>query len=418
MAPVLLARRSTAYPAVRPLLLISVAVLSFSALGRSNLADRELRVGLLRDRTTSQLLVMSARGVCGVYADGVRKGELRSNDGLRIGVVNGSLTARSLTLSFNAKRIEVIPAGTGGGFRMRDPNSKQPERTYPGRLEVSASGGHLSLVAHVPLESYTAGVVSAEAGNSHHMEYYKLQSVSCRTYVLTNLRKHQGDGFDVCDGVHCQVFHGSARNDSIREAVDATRGLVIVNADIQLIHATFHSNCGGETMNAEDLWSKPEPYLRSTVDTFCLHAPHAVWQKTMARSEWLGYLSQRYGLRKDDPLAVAAVLRYEPHCRDLYLGNTWPLVPLKHVREDLQLKSTYFSVTTEGERVLLSGRGFGHAVGLCQEGAMAMARAGIGYTDILHHYYAEVHLVDLGTLDFFRDEDPVPVGSVGGPKGQ
>ena len=155
--------------------------------------------------------------------------------------------------------------------------------------------------------------------------------------------------------------------------------------------------------SAEDLWSKHEPYLRATRDTFCLAAPHARWQKSYTRREWLGYLDKRFGLSATDS-AQQAVLHYEPQCRDLYLGNTWPLVPLKHVREDLKLKSTYFSVQTQGDQVLLSGRGFGHAVGLCQEGAMAMARAGISYADILHHYYAEVHLVDLTTLDFFRDE--------------
>ncbi|MBK8497883.1 MAG: hypothetical protein IPL52_03475 [Flavobacteriales bacterium] len=89
---------------------------------------------------------------------------------------------------------------------------------------------------------------------------------------------------------------------------------------------------------------------------------------------------------------------------------------MKHVREDLRLKSTFFSVDTSGDNVVLKGRGFGHAVGLCQEGAMAMARAGYSYTDILHHYYSSVHLVDLATLDFFRDDSAVPVGLGGGPK--
>jgi len=50
------------------------------------------------------------------------------------------------------------------------------------------------------------------------------------------------------------------------------------------------------------------------------------------------------------------------------------------------------------------------------EGAMRMARAGRSYTDILHHYFTDVHLVDITTLDFFRDEDAeVPVAP-GGPK--
>ncbi|HQY78747.1 MAG TPA: hypothetical protein PLJ63_03065, partial [Flavobacteriales bacterium] len=58
----------------------------------------------------------------------------------------------------------------------------------------------------------------------------------------------------------------------------------------------------------------------------------------------------------------------------------------------------------EGDMVVLEGRGFGHGVGLCQEGAMRMARDGFSYTDILHHYFANVHLVKLQNLDFFRDD--------------
>ena len=397
----------------RRFLLFFLWLCSVAAVAQSHFNDREMRVGLYRERPTKQVMVMSARGVCTVLADGVRKGELRSDDGLRLEQVGNAIAAKSLTLSFSAKKVEVVPSGSG--FRMRALDRKEAERTYPGALEASVADGRMLLVDRVGLEAYTAGVVSAEAGKEHHIEYYKLQSVSCRTYALTNMRKHIAEGFEVCDGVHCQVFRGRNRNDSIQQATDATHGLVIVDPDIKLIHATFHSNCGGETLNAEDLWSKHEPYLRATRDTFCLRAPHATWEKSIPRSEWLGYLQQRFGYKAENEARLNAVLHYEPQCRDLYLGNTWPLLPLKHVREDLKLKSTYFSVRTEGDRVFLKGRGFGHAVGLCQEGAMGMARAGFSYTDILHHYYTDVHLVDLGTLDFFRDEE-LQRGMGGGPK--
>ncbi|MBK8497882.1 MAG: SpoIID/LytB domain-containing protein [Flavobacteriales bacterium] len=310
---------------MRSLTFIIASLATVLTCAQRNALERELRVGLFNEGSPAQLLVMGAGGNCMVLADGVRKGELTTADGLRIRVADGRLSAKSLALAFTAKRIEIRPLGEG--FRMRDPAKQHAERAYPGVLEVSVVNGRLQLIDRVPLEAYTAGVVSAEAGKEHHQEYYKLQSVSCRTYALTNQTKHKLDGFDLCDGVHCQVFQGRNRNDSISMAVRATRGLVIVDPDIKLIHATFHSNCGGETMNAEDLWSKSEPYLRATVDTFCTSAPHARWEKTMARSEWLDYLERRYGLKALNTSATDAVLHYEPHCRDLYLGNTWPLIP-------------------------------------------------------------------------------------------
>lgn len=395
-------------------LFILMLLHSLSALGQQDITvDRTMRIGLHRERTVKQAIVMPVKGNWWVVVDGERKGEVTSTDGLRIATVPGGLSARSLTLNLTAKRsIELVPRTGHGFFRLRLPDTKQAERTYPGSLRVVPAGGHLLLVNSVPLEAYTAGVVQAEAGKEHHQEYYKLQAVTCRTYALTNQRKHQPEGFELCDGVHCQVYHGRNRNDSIQMAVDATHSLVLVDADIKLIHATFHSNCGGETVNSEDLWGRSQTYLRATVDTFCTAAPHATWHKSMGRGEWIGYLQRKYGLRGDDSAQLHAVLNYEPQCRDLYLSNTWPLVPLKEVREDLKLKSTYFSVRTEGEKVVLEGRGFGHGVGLCQEGAMRMAKAGRSYTDILHHYYANVHLVDLTTLDFFRDEPAGP----GGPR--
>ena len=403
---------------LRPSVLFACLLLAAVLPAQEVTVDRIMRVGVLRERTVKQVMVMPSKGICTIYADGIRKGEVSATDGLRIEVVAGKVTARSLNLNIAAtKLLEVVPAHANGHFRLRVPDTKMAERTYPGTLQVSVSAGALQLVNRVPLEAYTAGVVEAEAGKEHHQEYYKLQAVSCRTYALTNQRKHLPEGFELCDGVHCQVYRGRTRNDSIRMAVDATHSLVLVDADIRIIHATFHSNCGGETVNAEDLWSRSETYLRATKDTFCLASPHATWQKTLSRTEWLGYLRKRYGLGESDSSHLEAVLNYEPQCRDLYLGNTWPLVPLKHVREDLKLRSTFFSVKSTGDQVVLQGRGFGHGVGLCQEGAMRMARAGLSYTDILHHYFTDVHLVEITTLDFFRD-DASPRAMPGGPRGR
>ncbi|MBS1570576.1 MAG: SpoIID/LytB domain-containing protein [Bacteroidetes bacterium] len=364
----------------------------------------DVRVGLLRDMTVKEVMVMGDRGPLTVWADGKQVAELSSQDGLIVRCGEKGIHAKSLVLDITAKKNITFRSPIGKGLRLKGMAPKTAERAYPGTLELTRTGGAFLLVATVPIEEYVAGVVQAEAGKDHWMEYYKLQAVSCRTYALANKRRHEGEGFEVCDGTHCQVFKGKNMQDSIRQAVALTRDLVVVDADIRLIHATFHSNCGGETINAEDLWSKSEPYLVSTIDTFCLNAPHAVWEKSIPRSKWLGYLHRTYGVNTDDSNVVASVTDHDPECRELYLSNISPEVPLAQVRRDFDLRSTYFSVHPHGEMVVLSGRGFGHGVGLCQEGAMRMARDGYSYEDILHHYYSNVHLVKLQNLDFFRDD--------------
>lgn len=363
----------------------------------------DVRVGLLWETPTRQVMVMGDGGPLTIWVDGKKVAELTASDGLVLKSTDAGIHAKSLMLDLTAKKSIIFRSQGGRGFRMRNMAPKTAERSYPGSLELSKANGNLKMVATVPLEEYVAGVVQAEAGKGHWLEYYKLQAVSCRTYALANLTKHAADGFELCDGTHCQVFKGAATDPTILQAAKATHGMVVVDANIRLIHATFHSNCGGETLNAEDVWSKPEPYLRSTVDTFCTKAPHAAWRRVIGRNEWLGYLQRKFDVDTTDRQRVEVLTGYSPSCRDLYLCDIDPLIPLEQVRTDWKLNSAYFSIGTEQGNVVLTGRGFGHGVGLCQEGAMNMARSGASFTDILHHYYADVHLVDLSTLDFFRD---------------
>jgi len=64
-------------------------------------------------------------------------------------------------------------------------------------------------------------------------------------------------------------------------------------------------------------------------------------------------------------------------------------IPLRTIREDLNLRSTFFSVFAVGDSIILKGRGYGHGVGLCQEGAMEMAARGFNYKQIIDFYYLE-----------------------------
>jgi len=60
---------------------------------------------------------------------------------------------------------------------------------------------------------------------------------------------------------------------------------------------------------------------------------------------------------------------------------------LKDIREHLQLKSSWFHVEAQNGSVVIRGHGYGHGLGMCQEGAMEMARVGYTYVDILMFYY-------------------------------
>ena len=69
----------------------------------------------------------------------------------------------------------------------------------------------------------------------------------------------------------------------------------------------------------------------------------------------------------------------------------------------MNLNSTFFSVEPLGDDVILYGKGFGHGVGLCQEGGIEMAKKGFSYVDILKYYYTSVFIVNQRALLFFKE---------------
>lgn len=67
------------------------------------------------------------------------------------------------------------------------------------------------------------------------------------------------------------------------------------------------------------------------------------------------------------------------------------------VRQALSLPETLFamqpSAGPDGQKVMrFFGRGWGHGVGLCQHGSFGLARSGMGFRQILEHYYTGIRV--------------------------
>src|SRR5207245_7607086 len=67
------------------------------------------------------------------------------------------------------------------------------------------------------------------------------------------------------------------------------------------------------------------------------------------------------------------------------------------------LKSSRFQVARSGANFVFRGRGFGHGLGLCQEGAHVMAARGVSYQRILQKYFP-------GTSIAKSDQVAIPSG--------
>jgi len=318
---------------------------------------------------------------------------------IRMSGKNIILSLKGKSYSFKEK-LRLIDRG-GGEFRLTSASFKSNNRKFNGHLTVRLYGT-LRLINEVDIEEYVSGVIEAEGGTGNPLEYNKVQAVISRTYALNNIGRHSVEGFDVCDATHCQVYHGMVRFDhDIEEAVRETRDIVIVDHHIQLITAAFHSNCGGYTRNAEDVWLKPVSYLVAVKDSLCTGMLQSQWKKTISADKWDQYMkSHRIASENlascDGIYTIEEPQRYHRHDEET-------LVPLRGIREHFGLKSTRFEVLRKGEEVHLMGLGFGHGVGLCQEGGIKRAQNGFCYEDIIHHYYTNVHLITRNMLWFFRE---------------
>ncbi len=259
------------------------------------------------------------------------------------------------------------------------------QRTYEGNLEVKPlKNGNLQIVNDVEFETYIAGVVQSEIYGDHS-DIFRIQAIISRTWALRNMQKHSTDGYNFCDQVHCQAYLNRCIRPDIMMGAIQSSGETLVDENGDLIDTPFHSNSGGQTANSEDVWRSALPYLRSVEDTFSFAMRQSDWVKNISLDRWLNYFSKTHKIDIRDSANLDTLLHFtqEQRCARI-LG-----IPLTRVRVDWQLKSTFFSVRVDSasNSVILNGHGYGHGVGLSQEGAIRMVRLGFSYDSILHHYY-------------------------------
>jgi stage II sporulation protein D len=301
-----------------------------------------------------------------------------------------------------ASRIKIINS-VGCTFKLKCTQPLIESDIYEGNLEFSNLYCFLKIINVMELEDYIAGVVEAEAGQRLPLEYYKVQSIICRTYILGHLRRHEIEDFNVCDKEHCQVYKGkSMANPDIQKGSLQTKNIVLMDNNLNLITCAFHSNCGGETCNAEDVWNRPSFGLKARRDTFCLKQRSSKWEKVISKNEWKKYVLKKNS--KLDSLDLPSSFSFIQLERKIFYQVSTIKIPLKEVRLDWGFKSTFFSVEEREDKLIFTGKGFGHGIGLCQEGAINMAKIGFSMNDILHYYYKDVTILELGKVNFFREE--------------
>jgi stage II sporulation protein D len=157
----------------------------------------------------------------------------------------------------------------------------------------------------------------------------------------------------------------------------------------KVILAVFHSSSGGHTENVEDIWKQSLPYLRGVAD-YDQGTPVFEWTKNFSRSELSGLIS---GVGNVSSMTAERTTPQGRVITMLVKGDRGSKrISGNDLRSALGLKSTLFVVNPAGEGFQVSGRGFGHGLGLSQWGAYNLAVQGVNYQQILDHYYQNATL--------------------------
>ncbi len=344
--------------------------------------------------------------------------------------------------------LKIATQTAEGMLEITDPKLRY--KHYRETLEIRG-GSRLTVINELSVEHYLYGVTPTEIPASFHPEAQKALVVAARTYAIRSVDRHKSEGFNVCDGVHCQGFAGADREaDWVRKIVDATRGEIITYKG-EPIFACYSADCGGMTQSSEDSGMMKTAYMKSVVDNacgepclvrpvigdqssvigeqsdgsdgsdqseacprpamteferptdgdYCASSRAHTWTKTYSVED-LAKVFSRSSSTKVGKLISMEFAEYDGsgRVRTIIIKGQDGEKRISGSRfRDLFGLSTIMStrmaltVTPEGKYVI-EGRGYGHGVGLCQWGAngLAKSRDGITYVDVLKHYYTGVEI--------------------------
>jgi stage II sporulation protein D len=345
---------------------------------------------------------------------------LRSNTKLKIktGDKNGTVSGR-ISLHFKPSLKIITPEGSikNPGYPVSVESTRRfigiNGNVYPGKIVISEFGDIL-IVNHVKIEDYLKGVIPYEMGNlpENQIEALKAQAVAARSFVMAHRKPNEP--FDISTTIWDQVYGGVSKTDKIiNKAVESTRGVVGIYHG-KIIDAKYSSTCGGVTENNENIWvGKRVPYLRSVRDAgwdrkdFCRFSPHYRWERIYDKKDFFEVVKKQiqdfFGktpekiewirITKRTRTNRVRIIEINTDIGKFYLEKD----QIRRLFSDHRgsLKSLMFQIKVKSSQIIVAGKGYGHGVGMCQYGAMEMAKEGYNYKRILTHYYKGIRLKKL-----------------------
>jgi stage II sporulation protein D len=264
-------------------------------------------------------------------------------------------------------------------------------------LKVQVRSGSGTKVVEMPLERYVTAVLTGESSIFRSDEALKAMAVAARTYAIRMRGRHRAEGFDFCDTTHCQRLELNPASERVQAAVGQTAGELLWYEG-KPAFTPYTRDCGGRTEDAGAVWpDQAEAYLKSHVDEYCTRAGKSAWRWIGDPREIVNAL-RRSGLRAPENLDGISILARTPSNRasTLLLQGAGEFARISAgsfrfaIGRELgwnTIRSDSYTVHSSNGHVIFEGSGFGHGVGLCQNGAEQMGLDGRTYHDILAFYY-------------------------------
>ena len=250
----------------------------------------------------------------------------------------------------------------------------------------------------VPIEEYVVGVVAGEMPIEFEIEALKAQAVAARSYVMIQMQRNVKKEYDVVDTVMNQVYLDkeyliTVWKDSYTDNINKVKTAVLQTKgeyaayNNKVAETLFFSTSPGVTENSEDIFSNKVAYLRSVESTWDEISPVYTTNTTYTLEEFYKLLNLDYNkelqIEITDKTSTGRIKKIKINGKEL-TGS--------YVCSKLRLRSTFFEIIKEDNKIIIKNKGYGHGVGMSQYGAEGMAKAGYNYQDILKHYYTGIEI--------------------------
>lgn len=269
---------------------------------------------------------------------------------------------------------------------------------YQGELQLLADSKteRCDLVNSIPLEAYITTLLAKEMNGTWPVEALKAQAVAARTYAFERLRKPNTTKFYDLESSEKDQVSGTffdATEKTIKASKE-TEGEILVGPSGKISPAFFHSKCGGKTLRPDQVWGGVEEGYRSVNCTFCQKTGLKDWSGKLQNKKLVNMIDQV--LKKyysdsivDKNIKIMPDSMHNSELR-LYAGDRLHIIKKSYLRNLAGrevLPSNNFIMASKHNEFHIEGQGYGHGVGLCQLGALELAKRGYDYRQILSFYF-------------------------------